>query len=210
MHVLTRGLVAASLMAAGFGLSPTPAQAAEPAPHRFHSRAEALAAALKADPEPTPVGKVRQDDMVSARGTYCEPGYYAYVTDNLTNYLKTTWKDEYENRLNRTVTWVISTTSSSTVKYSVSASVSASASAAFFAEVKAEINAGVDKSTTVVDSNGTEIPVTAYTSTVAEFGAMKEYVYGYMRYRYSNCNVGTRYDSNLRAPYKEKWLVYDV
>jgi hypothetical protein len=41
-----------------------------------------------------------------------------------------------------------------------------------------------------------------------DYGIMKENVYGYTAYRYSNCRTGDKKCTTVWAPYREGWVIH--
>lgn len=146
----------------------------------------------------------------SIAAPYCEPGWYARVTDNITNTRYVTHVDEVSNPSRATVTMTTTVSTTHTRYYGVSAEVSAAAKGAFFTEVKGTIRGEISKSKTMYAGTSLSVNVPAYSTFRTQYGAKKERVDGYMRYVYSNCNLGQRNYSGFRAPYTKRWWVSEL
>ncbi|MEV4784681.1 hypothetical protein AB0K53_04370 [Streptomyces tuirus] len=140
---------------------------------------------------------------------YCGPGhYFAHITKNKKNTMSVKYATFVKNNKSQTMDFKFSSKKSGTTTIGGSVTLSGEFKAMWLGKIKADVNFNASKSWTSeigVEAYG---KVKAHDTVYGDYGIMKENVYGYTAYRYSNCKTGDKKYSTVWAPYREGWVIH--
>ncbi|KUJ70284.1 hypothetical protein ACZ90_05180 [Streptomyces albus subsp. albus] len=140
-------------------------------------------------------------------GRYCEPGYHVAISRNMKNTLAVKYSTFVRNDKSTSADFKFTSKKSGTTTIGTSVTVSGEVKILFLGKIKTEVNASASKSWT--SELGIEVggKVKAHSTVYGDYGIMKENVYGYRAYMYSNCELGQKQSMKIWAPYREGWIL---
>jgi hypothetical protein len=140
---------------------------------------------------------------------YCGPGHwFAHITKNKKNTMKVYDAAFVKNKKSYSIDFKFTSKKAGTTTVGGSVTLSGEFKALWLGKIKAEVNVNASKSWTSelgVEATG---KVKAHDTVYGDYGIMKENVYGYTAYRYSNCTTGSKQYTTAWAPYREGWVIH--
>ncbi|MFF3886998.1 hypothetical protein [Streptomyces sp. NPDC001914] len=205
-------IAATALLIAG---SSVPALAADgdtsPAVTSADSLTEAGTESDAALNEDLPIpGETAESDMPPAKtpmSNQCDPEWFFHVTQNKKNTMSVKYHTYVQNKKDYAIDFKFSSKKSGTTEVGASLTVSGETKVMILGKIKVDVNASVKHSWTSELGIETSGKVKAHSTVNGDYGIMKENVYGYKAYRYSNCGTGTKQYMTAWAPYREGWVV---
>ncbi len=156
-------------------------------------------------------GEVDGPDLGEAKSPmaeYCGPGRnFVHITKNKKNTMSVKYATYVKNDKSYAIDFKFTSKKSGTTKIGTSVTVGSEFKAMWLGKIKAEVNVNAEKSWTSelgIEAGG---KVKAKSTVYGDYGIMKENVYGYTAYRYSNCEVGQKKNMTVWAPYREGWVI---
>ncbi|MFF3312974.1 hypothetical protein [Streptomyces sp. NPDC002952] len=139
---------------------------------------------------------------------YCGPGHsFVHITQNKKNTMSVKYETFVENHKSYPIDFKFTTKKSGTTTVGGSVTISSEFKVMWLGKIKADINVNASKSWTSDLGVETGGEVRAHDKVYGKYGIMKEKVYGYTGYMYSNCDVGQKNYMTVWAPYREGWVI---
>lgn len=139
---------------------------------------------------------------------YCGPGHsFVHITQNKKNTMSVKYATYVKNTKSYAIDFKFTSKKSGTTTIGASVTLSSEFKVMWLGKIKADVNVNATKAWTSelgIEAGG---KVKAHDTVYGDYGIMKENVYGYTAYMYSNCQVGQKKNMTVWAPYREGWVI---
>ncbi|MFF3689444.1 hypothetical protein [Streptomyces sp. NPDC002187] len=150
---------------------------------------------------------LEQEKEAVPRAINCDAKYFARITKNKKNTMSVKYATFVKNQKSYEIDFKFSSKKAGTTLLGTSVNVGAEFKAMWLGKIKVDVNVKAEKSWTSELNIETGGKVKAKSTVYGDYGIQKENVYGYLGYRYSNCQVGQKQYMDAWAPYREGWVI---